>query len=297
MPPEIPQELVDNIIDHLHDDTPSLIVTSLVSKAWMHSSRFHLFSSIDIVDDPEGLDYIQFLETSPNVCHHVWDLYLEFRGEVMVEIITRLLTCLGNLRSFVIEGQVSRMKSRTMPFPLYHIDFLGIHFMLPGPAEVEGPEEVAEWVEEDGGEIVPADEIAPNHGGGGGIWDATEPTELMKDSPPEGVINVLRLFSLWHIGELFVTFSIGFPHCVGEADEFLQAGPSTMHVKTLGIVNDPGDGLLFRLLRHLLHPTNLRTLHGRQGGVFGVEIVSKSGVTFCDTCYRRFPMWDILIDL
>src|SRR5262245_31431042 len=40
------QELSDNIIDHLHDDKPTLRRCGLVCRSWLPSSRFHLFSTI-----------------------------------------------------------------------------------------------------------------------------------------------------------------------------------------------------------------------------------------------------------
>ncbi|KAF9000414.1 hypothetical protein BDQ17DRAFT_1359569 [Cyathus striatus] len=44
----LPQELVDNILDHLHDDYQSLSSCSLVCRAWLPSSRLHLFSKISL---------------------------------------------------------------------------------------------------------------------------------------------------------------------------------------------------------------------------------------------------------
>jgi hypothetical protein len=44
--PFIPQEVIDYIIDHLHDDKETLRKCSLVSRAWLPSSSLHLFECL-----------------------------------------------------------------------------------------------------------------------------------------------------------------------------------------------------------------------------------------------------------
>ncbi|OCH84580.1 hypothetical protein OBBRIDRAFT_696745, partial [Obba rivulosa] len=39
----LPPELIDMIVEYLHDDCHALIACSLTSKAWVPSSRKHLF--------------------------------------------------------------------------------------------------------------------------------------------------------------------------------------------------------------------------------------------------------------
>jgi hypothetical protein len=41
---DFPQELIERIIDDLYDDEPSLIHCSLVCRAWLPATRYHLFS-------------------------------------------------------------------------------------------------------------------------------------------------------------------------------------------------------------------------------------------------------------
>jgi hypothetical protein len=48
MPPAIPQELSDIILDFLHDEVAVLCSAGLVCKSWLPTSRFHLFSKIKI---------------------------------------------------------------------------------------------------------------------------------------------------------------------------------------------------------------------------------------------------------
>ena len=44
--PRVPQELVDEVLDHLANDMATLRSCSLVTKAWIYSSRRHLFNTI-----------------------------------------------------------------------------------------------------------------------------------------------------------------------------------------------------------------------------------------------------------
>ncbi len=45
----VPQELIDYILDFLHDDVPTLRTCSLVSRAFLPCSRYHIYSSVFIV--------------------------------------------------------------------------------------------------------------------------------------------------------------------------------------------------------------------------------------------------------
>lgn len=44
----IPPEIVDLIIDYCHDDRATLITCSVICKAWLSSSRYHLFSTVTL---------------------------------------------------------------------------------------------------------------------------------------------------------------------------------------------------------------------------------------------------------
>ena len=47
-----PQEILDLIIDHLHDEPATLKTSCLVSKAWVQRARKHLFAHI-VLDSPD----------------------------------------------------------------------------------------------------------------------------------------------------------------------------------------------------------------------------------------------------
>ena len=46
--PVLANELIDTVIDFLHEDRPSLCAFALVSKSCLPSARYHLFSDIDV---------------------------------------------------------------------------------------------------------------------------------------------------------------------------------------------------------------------------------------------------------
>ncbi|KDQ06700.1 hypothetical protein BOTBODRAFT_181355 [Botryobasidium botryosum FD-172 SS1] len=51
---KLPNELIDLIIDHLHNDKPMLEICALVCRGWVAPSRFHLFRRISVLPDGVG---------------------------------------------------------------------------------------------------------------------------------------------------------------------------------------------------------------------------------------------------
>lgn len=49
----MPQELIDHILDFLHDDIPTLRTCSLISSAVLLFSRCHIYSNVFIVERSE----------------------------------------------------------------------------------------------------------------------------------------------------------------------------------------------------------------------------------------------------
>jgi hypothetical protein len=68
MSERIPQELVDMIIDHLHNNRKALSTCSLVCGAWLSSSRFHKFEKIILHLKPtRGFDPTHFSTAVPYI--------------------------------------------------------------------------------------------------------------------------------------------------------------------------------------------------------------------------------------
>ena len=57
----LPQELIDTVIDYHFHDRPTLVTCSLVCKAWLPSSRYHLFHTVKLGDENWNtfLDFLQ----------------------------------------------------------------------------------------------------------------------------------------------------------------------------------------------------------------------------------------------
>jgi hypothetical protein len=105
-------EVVDMIIDYLHDCKPALESCALVSHAWLPASRFHLFRSIELRPNSRALHYPQhcnklyaLIQRSPNIItiirelhihdgrwHHVW-----VNGAPLLVLVLNSLTHLNTL--------------------------------------------------------------------------------------------------------------------------------------------------------------------------------------------------------
>jgi hypothetical protein len=74
-------EIVDMIIDHLHDCKPALESCALVSHTWLPASRFHLFRSIQL--DPHPSCYHRcdklyaIIEQSPHLAAIIRELHID----------------------------------------------------------------------------------------------------------------------------------------------------------------------------------------------------------------------------
>ena len=62
MPPKLPAELSDAIIDHLHNDKASLAACALVCKGWVPASRHHLFRSV-VIDPLHVAAFISLVQS------------------------------------------------------------------------------------------------------------------------------------------------------------------------------------------------------------------------------------------
>ncbi|KAF8529406.1 hypothetical protein JB92DRAFT_2696447, partial [Gautieria morchelliformis] len=63
----LPGELIDQVIDHLHDDSPSLRACCITCRAWAPSARFHIFHDIIVPSAKRANALAAILETSPHI--------------------------------------------------------------------------------------------------------------------------------------------------------------------------------------------------------------------------------------
>jgi len=85
MSPAPPLEISEAIIDHLRSDKPALYACSLTCRSWVHASRSHIFSKIDLYPW-NFLNFLEVLQSSTSPGRHVRQLILnEGRGRFEVE--------------------------------------------------------------------------------------------------------------------------------------------------------------------------------------------------------------------
>jgi len=74
----LPREILDLIVDYLHDDPTSLGSCCLVSKSWIHPARTHLFAAVNLQD---GGCFGRWKETFPDPtnspAHHARTLLID----------------------------------------------------------------------------------------------------------------------------------------------------------------------------------------------------------------------------
>jgi len=66
-----PPELVDRIIDFLHNEPRTLAACSLVARSWTPASRYHRFSSVRLINNEDWAKFDQLMEISPSTIHYV----------------------------------------------------------------------------------------------------------------------------------------------------------------------------------------------------------------------------------
>ncbi|KAH8088993.1 hypothetical protein BXZ70DRAFT_1042373 [Cristinia sonorae] len=84
----VPQELVDIVIDNLHDDKHALKTCSLVAPHWLHSSRLHLWHDLDVAvsEQPRSFHaFDEFLKTAPVIGSYVRNVRFQHGRTVVLE--------------------------------------------------------------------------------------------------------------------------------------------------------------------------------------------------------------------
>ncbi|KAI0739389.1 hypothetical protein C8Q80DRAFT_1198411 [Daedaleopsis nitida] len=99
--PGFPNEITDVIIDYLHDDKASLLACALVCRAWLSSSRYHLFRTFKIGERRAGVvnrTGLNFLATTPDIASRVRALELT-RHHLNLSDLDTIFGALPNMRS------------------------------------------------------------------------------------------------------------------------------------------------------------------------------------------------------
>lgn len=79
--PSFPLEIIDQIVDHLHDDPPSLRACALTSRMLRPASQYHLFSSLKISSLQRLQDCVLLLQQNPKLTIYVRELHYYAKAE------------------------------------------------------------------------------------------------------------------------------------------------------------------------------------------------------------------------
>ena len=74
---ELPPELVDRIIDFLHDQPKALAACSLVARSWTVTSRYHRFGKVVLSSDDNWEEFDRLLKISPTIIHHIRGIIID----------------------------------------------------------------------------------------------------------------------------------------------------------------------------------------------------------------------------
>ncbi|RPD53069.1 hypothetical protein L226DRAFT_347986 [Lentinus tigrinus ALCF2SS1-7] len=102
--PHFPAELVDVVIDFLHDDPRTLKTCALVSRSWLISSRYHLFHTYTISDRLKAQNCVIFFKITPDVAPYVRRLEVKRGFDHFIEFseLVNVLHSLPSIRSLAI---------------------------------------------------------------------------------------------------------------------------------------------------------------------------------------------------
>lgn len=109
----LPQELVDAIIDLLHDDTVSLALCALVSRCWVARSHLHLFRELHVDGSQRRLSsFRRMLESPQSPCNHIQRLHFETcasttwskQPRIDAEYLAGILSHLPSVRTLTMKG-------------------------------------------------------------------------------------------------------------------------------------------------------------------------------------------------
>ena len=102
---EIPQEIVDRILDELQDDIPTLKICSLVSRSFLPTCRRHIYSTLDLMysNPAKHSGKIKFAEDILSRNPDIAPLIHHFKVTITRDFPISILTQLSRLRSLTIQ--------------------------------------------------------------------------------------------------------------------------------------------------------------------------------------------------
>jgi hypothetical protein len=123
---------VEEIIDHLHADTATLRVCSLVCRAWLPPCRYHLFGEIYLPGEPGKVEALLELLESDNYIlpflRHVsfYNVLEEYSLHPFFDLLSVLKQFAPALKSFSFHRYYLRFDNLEYYFPLNQLTQLGL---------------------------------------------------------------------------------------------------------------------------------------------------------------------------
>ncbi|KAK0215901.1 hypothetical protein EDD85DRAFT_441839 [Armillaria nabsnona] len=140
--PNIPPELIDEIIDYIWDDKDALVACSLVCRLFCIRTRVHLFRSIELRDTPDDES------SSQKILPYIKKVTIRW-GSDNIPSLTPFLSSLSNLTALHLDmidffnpwslhHLVCQLRGLTS-IDLRHIKFHGVVLVEPTTMNLDGP--------------------------------------------------------------------------------------------------------------------------------------------------------------
>lgn len=101
----LPQELTDQIVDHLSDDKRTLRICALICRMFVRRSREHLFHEIALSHSPFDVNFLDVFSHSQVALHSVRKLHIECkRSQHFFQLSKQELLIFPSLRHLLLES-------------------------------------------------------------------------------------------------------------------------------------------------------------------------------------------------
>ena len=103
---ELPPELIDRVIDFLHNDPKTLVACSLVASSWTATSRYHRFSRVKLICPNDWTKLDRLVELSPTVVHYVRAVAMDLTNSAPPAKWTAAFTSFTSLEHLALSGAI-----------------------------------------------------------------------------------------------------------------------------------------------------------------------------------------------
>ena len=118
MSPSFPPEVLDLIVDHLHDEPTTLKACCVVSKSWIHRTRTHLFASVEFRASKFPIQRWKktFPDPSNSPAHHTRHLHVHGYSACNIAGVYGWIRAFHNLVRLRLGGPIWKYHGSLVPF-------------------------------------------------------------------------------------------------------------------------------------------------------------------------------------